>query len=91
VTLTKHALDKCEEALRRSEGDRFGYWFLIYPRERAVSGRRRSREAVLENVAAAVWVRNLRATRTCRGSACNAARQNNFKENSFLRPQIYGA
>lgn len=32
--LTKYAIDKCEEALRHSEWDRFGYWFSIYRRER---------------------------------------------------------
>ncbi len=32
--LARYALDKCEEAYRRSEWDRFGYWFEIYRRER---------------------------------------------------------
>ena len=32
--LARYALDKCEEAYRHSEWDRFGYWFEIYRRER---------------------------------------------------------
>ncbi len=33
-SLARHALDRCEEAFKRSEWDRFGYWFAIYRRER---------------------------------------------------------
>ena len=32
--LARYALDKCEETFKRSEWDRFGYWFSIYRRER---------------------------------------------------------
>ena len=40
--LARYALDKCEEAYKRSEWDRFGYWFGIYRRER-VRGQNGSR------------------------------------------------
>jgi hypothetical protein len=33
--LARYALDRCEEAYRRSEWATFGYWFEIYRRERA--------------------------------------------------------
>jgi hypothetical protein len=32
--LTEHALDECEEAFRRSDWPRFGYWHAVFLRER---------------------------------------------------------
>ena len=32
--LARYALDKCEEAFKRSEWNRFDFWFAIYRRER---------------------------------------------------------
>lgn len=32
--VANHALDKCEETLRKCEWNNFGYWYEIYLRER---------------------------------------------------------
>jgi len=32
--LAHHALDRCDDAFRRSEWERFGYWFSIYRNNR---------------------------------------------------------
>ena len=37
--LSCYALDRCEEAFRRREWERFGYWFSIYCRERSTGTR----------------------------------------------------
>lgn len=37
--LAGYALDRCEEAFRRGEWDRFGYWFSVYCRDRSVRTR----------------------------------------------------
>ena len=33
--VARHALDRCDEAFRRCEWERFGYWFTIYRNHRA--------------------------------------------------------
>jgi len=33
-SLAEHALDQCEEAFRRSDWQKFGYWHIVFLRER---------------------------------------------------------
>jgi hypothetical protein len=46
-SILEFAVNKCEEAFRRSEWSKFGYWFTIYRREKA---KMESKVSVSDNV-----------------------------------------